>query len=106
MLTQSFSRSNHVNVDRTMIIDVPSKTSNSAKMLKTEAAENLKLYLAAVESYRTGCLTPILKEELKYHIQSRRLSEGKDEMVVDFNQVHSRKEVNTFKEKCFFTFYF
>ena len=63
-------------------------------MFKTDAAENLKLYLAAVESYRTGCLTPILKKELKYHIQSRRLAEGKDETVVDFNQVQSPKEVN------------
>ena len=94
MLTRSFSRSNHVDVDRTTVIDVPSKTSNTAKMFKTDDAENLKLYLAAVESYRTGCLTTILKEELKHYIQSRRLSEGKNEMVVDFNQVQSRKGVN------------
>ena len=62
-------------------------------MMKKDAAENVKLYMAAIESYRTGSITPILKEELKYSIQSRRLSEGKDEMVVEFEQVKKRKLV-------------
>ena len=62
-------------------------------MMKKDAAENLKLYMAAMESYRTGSITPILKEELKYRIQSRRLSEGKDEMIVELDQVKTRKLV-------------
>ena len=65
-------------------------------MMKNDMAENMKLYMAAMESYRTGSLTPILKEELKYRIQSRRLSEGKDEMVIDFEQVKTRKMVRKF----------
>ena len=64
--------------------------------MKTDTAEDLKLYLAAMESYRTGSLTPILKEELKYHIQSRRMSEGKDEMIVEFDQGVPRKQVRSF----------
>lgn len=62
-------------------------------MMKKDISENLKLCLAAMESYRTGSLTPILKEELKYRIQSRRLSEGKDEMIVKFNKTNTQNQV-------------
>ncbi|ESO90091.1 hypothetical protein LOTGIDRAFT_164395 [Lottia gigantea] len=39
---------------------------------------------ATYASLETGQLTPLLKEELKCRIQSRRLSEGKEELLVDF----------------------
>ncbi|KAL3873625.1 hypothetical protein ACJMK2_036720 [Sinanodonta woodiana] len=41
---------------------------------------------ATVESLKSGTLLPIIKEELKLKIQSRRLGEGKDEMEVTFEQ--------------------
>ena len=44
------------------------------------------LLKATVESLCSGRLTPLIKEELKCRIQSRRLSEGKDELVL---QTHS-----------------
>ncbi|KAK3606659.1 hypothetical protein CHS0354_037547 [Potamilus streckersoni] len=47
------------------------------------AQEECKLFLAALESYKTGKMTPLLKEELKYQIQSRRLSEGRNELTLD-----------------------
>ncbi|KAK6181036.1 hypothetical protein SNE40_008980 [Patella caerulea] len=39
---------------------------------------------ATFASLESGQLTPLLKEELKCRIQSRRLSEGKEELHVDF----------------------
>ena len=94
MLTQIIGASRIMQTSgKHVVVNLPSKTSNTAKMMKTDEAEDLKLYLAAMESYRTGSLTPILKEELKYHIQSRRMSEGKDEMVVEFDQVVPQKQV-------------
>ena len=52
------------------------------------AQEGLKLRRAVLESLETGRLTPILKEELKYCIQTRRLAQGKTELVLseDFNE--------------------
>ena len=94
VLTQIFWASRIMQTSvKPVIVNLPSKTSNIAKMMKTDTAEDLKLYLAAMESYQTGSLTPILKEELKYHIQSRRMSEGKDEMIVEFDQGVPRKQV-------------
>lgn len=52
-------------------------------MWKNEQEEDAKLCIAALQSLRTGRITPLLKEELKYHIQSRRMSEGKSELVLD-----------------------
>ncbi|XP_070181749.1 uncharacterized protein [Littorina saxatilis] len=43
------------------------------------------LLKATVESLNTGRLTPLIKEELRCRIQSRRLSEGKDELMVQFD---------------------
>ena len=43
------------------------------------------LLKATVESLHTGRLTPLIKEELRCRIQSRRLSEGKDELRVQFD---------------------
>ncbi|XP_041354870.1 uncharacterized protein LOC121372545 [Gigantopelta aegis] len=42
------------------------------------------LIKATFNSYFSGRLTPLLKEELKCRIQTRRLSEGKDELQVEF----------------------
>jgi len=60
---------------------------NGRRMLRS-AREGLKLRRAALESLETGRLTPILKEELKYCIQTRRLAQGKTELVLseDFNE--------------------
>ncbi|XP_052770180.1 cyclic AMP-dependent transcription factor ATF-3-like [Mya arenaria] len=55
---------------------------NGSVKMSRQQLEELKLRRAMLESYQTGRLTPILKEELKYHIQSRRLSEGKTELVL------------------------
>lgn len=50
-----------------------------------EQSGDAQLFIAALESFQTGKLTPLLKEELRCQIQSRRLSEGKDELVVSFD---------------------
>ncbi|KAL5008845.1 hypothetical protein ScPMuIL_014426 [Solemya velum] len=47
--------------------------------------EEQKLFSASHRAMETGDILPLLKEELKYLIQSRRLSEGKDEMSVSFS---------------------
>ena len=51
------------------------------------------LLRATVESLHTGRLTPLIKEELRCRIQSRRLSEGKDELMVQFESP-TRSEVS------------
>ena len=43
-----------------------------------------KIFQAVNEALTTGSLTPLVKEELKYSIQSRRLKEGKSELEVAF----------------------
>lgn len=43
------------------------------------------LFQAVTEALSTGSLTPLVKEELKYSIQSRRLKEGKSELKVEFS---------------------
>jgi hypothetical protein len=55
--------------------------------------EETKLHLAEMESYSTGKITPLSKEELKYYIQTRRLSEGKNELVVEFNKEFKKDRV-------------
>ena len=52
------------------------------------------LLRATVESLHTGRLTPLIKEELRCRIQSRRLSEGKDELMVQFESP-TRSEVSS-----------
>ncbi|KAL8592638.1 hypothetical protein ACOMHN_026568 [Nucella lapillus] len=52
------------------------------------------LLKATVESLHTGRLTPLIKEELRCRIQSRRLSEGKDELMVQFESP-TRSEVSS-----------
>lgn len=63
-------------------------------MWSDDIYEETKLHLAALEAYNTGKITPLLKEELKYYIQTRRLSEGKNELVVDFNVIPKKSQVN------------
>ena len=45
---------------------------------------DLSLATAAMSAVQTGSVTPLIKEELKYSIQSRRLAKGKDELQVEF----------------------
>ena len=49
-------------------------------------SEDDVLLKATVESLSTGRLTPLIKEELRCRIQSRRLSEGKAELTVQFDE--------------------
>ncbi|KAK3606658.1 hypothetical protein CHS0354_037546 [Potamilus streckersoni] len=66
------------------------------------AQEECKLFLAALESYKTGKMTPLLKEELKYQIQSRRLSEGRDELTLDLQAdmtIHNELEYVELKKR-------
>ena len=45
-----------------------------------------KLACAAARALHDGCLTPIIKEELRLTIQSKRLKRGQNEMSVSFRQ--------------------
>lgn len=71
------------------------------------SSDNQGLLDAAYESVMSRRLTPLLKHELKYLIQSRRLSQGMSEMQVEFeepttgqvspftNQVETRPNCNS-----------
>lgn len=50
---------------------------------------DLDLLVAHRQSIESGSLTPLLKQELRYKIQARRLTEGKDELSVNFDSPQS-----------------
>ncbi|XP_025105653.1 cyclic AMP-dependent transcription factor ATF-3-like [Pomacea canaliculata] len=54
---------------------------------------------AALEVLETGALTPLIKEELKYTIQSRRLAAGKQELTVDLTPTTPRRHRQMTKEE-------
>ncbi|XP_060591383.1 uncharacterized protein LOC132746295 [Ruditapes philippinarum] len=62
-------------------------------MWTNNSREETKLHLAETESYSTGKIKPLLKEELKYYIQTRRMSEGKNELVVEFNKEFKKDRI-------------
>lgn len=53
-----------------------------------------KIIAATLKAFESGSLTPLIKEELRCTIQSRRLAEGKSEMKVEFKTPVKRKEVS------------
>ena len=55
-------------------------------MWANEQADEARFFLATLESFQTGRVTPLLKEELRCKIQSRRLSEGKAELSVNLGK--------------------
>ena len=54
-----------------------------------------KIFEAVNEALTSGSLTPLIKEELKCAIQSRRLKEGKNELKVEFSSEPKTFEVST-----------
>ena len=59
-----------------------------------------KLAYAAVRALQDGNLTPIIKEELRLTIQSKRLKKGQDELSVTFREPTEervRKHMTQFK---------
>ena len=59
-----------------------------------------KLAYAAVRALQDGNLTPIIKEELRLTIQSKRLKKGQDELSVTFREPSEervRKHLTQFK---------
>ena len=48
--------------------------------------QNKNLIDATLVALETGNLSPLVKEELKYTIQSRRLAKGQTELAVDFTE--------------------
>ncbi|GFO50523.1 transcription factor fos-like 2 [Plakobranchus ocellatus] len=59
--------------------------NNNSEGLSPSNKPNAALLNAALESYESGQITPLLKHELKWMIQLRRLSQGKEEMEVSFD---------------------
>jgi hypothetical protein len=53
-----------------------------SKMIDLGEIDDDKLLLASRVAFETGDLTPLIKEELKCVIQSRRLAVGKEELDV------------------------
>lgn len=61
--------------------------------------EDQKFASATRRAMETGDILPLLKVELKYLIQSRRLSEGKEEMSVSFCAPPPINEVGCYKKQ-------
>ena len=78
--------SNAVNTDHKDYAtkDLLSPVENIYKEMDLESKDE-KIFQAVNEALTTGSLTPLVKEELKYSIQSRRMKEGKSELKVAFS---------------------
>lgn len=82
-----------MNVDVHIGVEPPPPQSPDAFLHELSCLRDTALLRATVESLHTGRLTPLIKEELRCRIQSRRLSEGKDELTVHFESP-TRSEVS------------
>lgn len=60
-------------------------TPHSKSVVVQEEIEMEKLAQAYFSSMQKGNMLPLIKEELKYLIQSRRVADGKDELRVRFH---------------------
>ncbi|XP_012935234.1 uncharacterized protein LOC106011146 [Aplysia californica] len=58
-----------------------------------------KIVHATIEAFQTGTLTPLIKEELRCTIQSRRLAQGKGELQVEFKSPPKKKEMTDEERK-------
>lgn len=73
----SSARMNYVQDDR---------LQNSTKLINMKnLVQDEKLVVATLATLQSGGPSDIIKEELKYIIQSRRVAEGKGELKVDFS---------------------
>mgnify|MGYP003571967726 CR=1 FL=1 len=72
---------------------------SSEKIEEMTKMQNSYLLNATMEALQTGNLAPIIKEELKYTIQSRRLTKGQDELTVDFQKEVKYELTEEEKEK-------
>ncbi|XP_046561992.1 cyclic AMP-dependent transcription factor ATF-3-like isoform X2 [Haliotis rubra] len=62
------------------------RIQNSAKLINMKnLVQDEKLVVATLATLQSGGPSDIIKEELKYIIQSRRVAEGKGELKVDFS---------------------
>ncbi|XP_070179689.1 uncharacterized protein [Littorina saxatilis] len=77
--------------------DVKSVTSDRKFMFPVPTDD--KMVAATLTALETNCLTPLIKEELKYTIQSRRLAAGKPELVVDAKPLVKVKKQMTAEER-------
>ncbi|XP_060071228.1 uncharacterized protein LOC132551135 [Ylistrum balloti] len=66
-------------------------SSTTPSLPPPHVQEDKTLVAATLLALETGDLTPLIKEELKYTIQSRRVSAGKKELRVGFRQPQTYK---------------
>ena len=70
-------------------------TSVDAQAIEFQCDTNEKKILdATIKALNSGSLTPLIKEELRCTIQSRRLAEGKGELKVEFKSPPKKKTVS------------
>ena len=66
--------------------EIAAKSLNTTRTSVSSRYIDEKLATAAVKSLEVGNLTPIIKEELRLTIQTRRLKKGLDELEVAFRE--------------------
>ena len=74
--------SKHLDTDQDVLLSPGAKLYEGTEFIPKDN----KIFEAVNEALNSGSLTPLIKEELKYSIQSRRLKEGKRELAVDFEE--------------------
>lgn len=77
---------------RQMLMAAGQQRQSQAIELQCDTNEE-KILNATIKALSSGSLTPLIKEELRCTIQSRRLAEGKGELKVEFKSPPKKKEM-------------
>nr|KAG5710734.1 hypothetical protein BaRGS_035136 [Batillaria attramentaria] len=78
-------------VTSTVLSPVSEPDRSPTKPMVIPIPKDEKMAEAVLNTLETGSIMPLIKEELKYTIQSRRLAAGKPELQVEFNPPKRQK---------------
>ncbi|CAL1529433.1 unnamed protein product [Lymnaea stagnalis] len=78
---------------------IGSESGADGQLLLRYDEQDEKIIKATLKSVQSGSLTPLIKEELRCTIQSRRLAEGKGELKVEFKSPPRKKDMTEDERK-------
>ncbi|GFO50535.1 basic leucine zipper transcriptional factor atf-like 3 [Plakobranchus ocellatus] len=92
--THYIADENNPNLAMSQMTGHKESSNNEAQAIEFQCDTNdEKILNATIKAFQSGSLTPLIKEELRCTIQSRRLAEGKGELTVEFKSPPKKKEM-------------
>ncbi|ELU03491.1 hypothetical protein CAPTEDRAFT_221193 [Capitella teleta] len=85
--------------DEPLDLSTPTLRENLTMENSLREAMDPNVAMATLSAVSTGTITPLVKEELRCTIQQKRLSEGKEELMVDFDEREPCELSNADKER-------